>query len=322
MNIEEERLYRKKNKTNIISYLKERDTVSLDEICNYYDYSKVYGKKILDSLIKENKIIENNNNYQLNPSAQRTLCIAIFRNSLRIHLVYRVYDYKKTIETEKDIIKKYLSIEDFYDIIDTTLANYDNVEAIGISIPGIIVDGYVTSTSVSNFDNINMHHLLKKKYTQRIVIENDVNSAALGFYIDSSEYDNVAILFQPVAANAGIGIVTNGHLLRGKTHIAGEVQYLPTIYSQPFEELLKAPQGFEELLSKQLQTLIAMINPDAVGIYCSAIFDYTNIIHILKKVFNSANDLPILVKIDSLYDYILIGLNELCLDKVHDSYIY
>ncbi len=49
--------------------------------------------------------------------------------------------------------------------------------------PGIINDGRVTSTGLTNFNDIDLYSLLTNKYSQVIILGNDVNTAVIGFYL-------------------------------------------------------------------------------------------------------------------------------------------
>ncbi len=321
MNIVTTKNLRKINVEKVLNTMMEQDTCTKNELTDLTGLSLGSVNTILKQLMEEKKVEECGYNestggrrsmsYRLNGDYSKTLCISIFRNSNRVHISYKVFNLKDEVKAQKAIIKKNLSLQDLYDVIDTVLATNENVKVIGFSIPGIIEDGYVISTNIPNFDNINFNEL-KNRYNQNIVVGNDVNTAAIGFYLAQTDYENVAILFQPSIGFAGIGMVVNGKLLLGKSHIAGEVQYLPTGYSADTQKLLSTPKGCEELITKEVQTIIAMINPDAIGICCYFMTEFDGVIRNLKKVFRKADDLPEIIYIGELGDYILTGVNMLC----------
>ena len=74
----------------------------------------------------------------MQPSGVKTLCLALIRNSNRVHIVYRLYDENNSILENNEIIKPTLSIQDYYDVIDSMLAKYVDIKVIGLSTPGII----------------------------------------------------------------------------------------------------------------------------------------------------------------------------------------
>lgn len=317
MSIQDNRQLYIKQRNTIITLLKEIPFMSFDELKRRTNYSTSSLTQILKTLSKAHIIYAlEDHQYTLNKNYTNALCIAIVRDFKRVHIIYRVYNAIGEIRIERDIIKKYISISDIYDIIDTVLASYSHIRTIGISIPGIIENGCLHSSALENFEDLNVLALLKQKYTQAIILENDVNTAVLGLYMRMPEYENVAVLFQPVSNMAGSGLVINGKLITGKSHVAGEVQFLPIDFSvDDPAKLLNSPEGFEELISKYLQCIIALVNPEAVGIVCNAVKDYTPIIERLKAIFPNAEDLPEIVPIDNLYEDNLSGIYALCKER-------
>ena len=98
---------------------------------------------------------------------------------------------------------------------------------IGISTPGIINDGFVSSSNVNGFGDIDLYNILTQRYQQSFIITNDVNTAAVGYYASQDRYSSITFLFQPTSFYAGAGTIINGQLIKGRLHLAGEVQYLP-----------------------------------------------------------------------------------------------
>lgn len=309
-------LYTNQRRT-IIQLFKEYDALSLEELKELTHYARASLVDILETLCKQ-QVIDPiaQHQYRFNSHYHNTLCIAIVRDFHRVHMYYQVYNAKDEMTIERDIIKKYVSISDIYDIIDTVLASTSQIHAIGISIPGILENGTIRSTGMDAFEGINIVALLKQKYPQELIIENDVNTAAVGLYLRLPQYENVAVLFQPVSALAGVGLVINGKLLAGKSHLAGEVQFLPIAFSQPDRrQLLNSPEGFDELITKYLQCLISIINPEAIGIVCHAVKDYTPMIERLQTIFPSIEDLPEIVPMPDLHEDNLRGIYALCKEK-------
>ena len=92
------------------------------------------------------------------------LTISVNKEYRRVHLIYRVYNLADEIVFSDEVIKK-VKINDIYDIINIVLAKFDNIKVIGISMPGIINDGRVTSTGLTNFNDIDLYSLLTNKYS-------------------------------------------------------------------------------------------------------------------------------------------------------------
>lgn len=323
MNMSESRQLIASYKSLIINMLK-RGTYFSADLQKEAGISLQLLETILNKLVQEHIIYEKDGAFSLNTNYINSLCIAIHRDANRIYLRYRIYNAIDEIRAEKEMIKKKFSINDVYDIIDTVMVSYSHIRMIGISMPGVIEDGFVHSTSLNRQDEpgFNMKELLRQRYSQDIILENDANTAAAGFYVRESDYNNIALIFQPVMALAGIGIVINGQLITGKNHLAGEAQYMPIAFSKKNRiELCDSPEGFEELITKYVQNLIATINPDAVGIACKALKDYHPVIEHLKKVFPYRSDLPELITIEDMTDDSLIGLRVLCKEAYEKEHL-
>lgn len=242
----------------------------------------------------------------------KILVLSIFRNSLRVHIAYHLYDEHNTVIASNEIIKPKISMEDMYDVIDTVLLQYKRIKIIGISTPGIINNGYVTSMNVFGLNDVNMYQLLKNRYHLHIVIDNDVNTAAVGYYASQQQFSSFVFLFQPTNFFGGAGIIVNGQLIKGHYHIAGEVQYLPLNYTAPPLTLAKTPEGALELVSKTIAALSSVIGPQAIILSCTLIPDINELQKMLAQ-YIPENYLPQIVKIENIQEYILLGQLILCL---------
>lgn len=328
MNISNTRNLRKINQEKIINALINRDACTKNELSTLTGLSLGSVNNIVADLLKSHQVIESgyakstggrpSKHYELNSNYSKNLCLSIFKNSNRIHLVYRVYNLKDELLMENRIVRPKISIEDIYEILDSVLEKIENIKVIGVSIPGIIKDEKVISTGIDNFKEISIIQLLKEKYEQKIIFGNDVNTAAIGFYLDQENYEDICLLFQPANHCAGVGIIVNGRMLKGMNNLAGEVQYLPIDLTDNMEILLNSKKGHEELITRYTQSIIAMLNPQAIGICSTIVDDYSNIKENLNNIFEK-EELPELIKIHDLIEYIMWGINLLCKDSLKSN---
>lgn len=247
-------------------------------------------------------------------SNKKVLCLSLIRNSERIHIVYRLYDEKNRIVIDNEIIKLRISLSDIFDIIDTIILQYYDISIVGITVPGIINNGYVCSTGIPGFQNFDLGRAFKEKYAQQLVISNDVNAVAVGYYASQNKYSSLSFLFQPIAALSGIGNIVNGKLLKGRSNIAGEAQYLPLALSDEKLVLNKTPEGAIELVAKQILAIISLLDPEAILIGCVLIPHVEELRIELEKYIPSAY-IPDLVKIEFMQEYIVLGQFILCLQE-------
>lgn len=279
---------------------------TLQLVRNGLENKKASHNRRPETTLKPLQIIQHRNT--------KILVLSLFRNSLRIHIAYHLYDENNKIIINNEIIKSKISMEDIYDVIDTIILQYPHIQVIGISTPGIINDGFVASTSIIGLNDLNMYQLLKERYHQQIVIDNDVNTAAVGYYASQQQFSSLIFLFQPNNHFGGAGIIVNGQLIKGHAHIAGEVQYLPLNYSNHPQLLAKTPEGALELVSKTIVALSSVIGPEAIILSCTLIPDVDE----LKKTiaqYIPESYLPQIIKIENIQEYILLGQLILCLQE-------
>ncbi|WP_270639856.1 ROK family protein [Longibaculum muris] len=244
----------------------------------------------------------------------KILSLSIFRNSLRVHIAYRLYDEQNTILLDNEIIKPTTCIQDLYDVVDTVLLQYPDIHTVGISMPGIINDGCIVSANVNGLEDCNLLSLLNARYQQTFVFGNDVNTAAVGYYASQKKYTSLAFLFQPSNYFSGTGIIINGQLVRGRFHLAGETQYLPMDLSNDRISLAKTPEGALELVAKTITSIVSMVSPEVVILCCTMI---PHIQELKKEMENylPKQYIPEIIKVDDLQEYTLLGQLILCIEE-------
>lgn len=282
-------------------------------------FAKYDVKKIL-SFIEEQrnykKILSKGKHTPLNarnmkPSGVKTLCLALIRNSNRVHIVYRTYDENNGILESNEIIKPVVSIQDYYDVIDSMLAKYPDIKVIGLSTPGIIRGDRIISMSIVGLQEISIKHDFTLKYSQKFIFSNDANTIALGYYSSTENCSSLSFVFQPVSSYSGAGHIVNDRLIIGHHHVAGEIQYLPLSYSKDVLELHQTPEGAIEAMAKTVASIISFVDPQIIVIYC---FLITDIEELKKEVakYIPKDYIPEIVSIEYLQEYILLGTLLLC----------
>ena len=235
------------------------------------------------------------------------LVFSLFRNSQRVHLAYRLYQKDMRIVIDDEIIKPHVKAEDIFHVVDTILVSHPDIATIGVSTPGIINDdGLLSSTSVRGFENIYLEKMLKERYKINIVVANDVNTAAVGYHASQEKCGSLAFLFQPIQHFSGAGIVINGSLVKGNHNLAGEVQYLPMALSDSPLILNRTIEGSLELVSRTIQSIMALIAPETVVVYCDLITNEDRLYEELSRHLQKAY-LPKIIKVTNMLEYTLLG---------------
>lgn len=290
---------------------------------------QVFGKydvRQCISLIEENQNKINKESSKKEPlkiegikkSGKKILCLSLIRNRHRVHILYRLYDENNEILENNIIVKRRLYLQDYYDIIDSMLVHYPDIEVIGLSTPGIIGKNKIVSTSVEGVEEIDIERDFKSRYKQTFIFENETNAVAQGFYAVSPEYETVSFIFQPMVSLSGIGNVVNGKLLKGSHHIAGEAQFLPLNYSKNALELHKTPEGSLESLSKTIAAVTSILDPQCIVFFCFLIIDLEDVKQEVQE-YIPKKYLPDIIQIYYLEEYMLLGTLILCIDEVNEK---
>lgn len=244
----------------------------------------------------------------------KILCLSIFRNSNRVHIAYRLYAPGNRILLDNEIIKNKISLRDMFDVIDTVLLNHPDVETIGISIPGIINDGFVVSASITGMSDFDLKEAMTSRYRQKFYFGNDVNTAAVGYYASQTQYSSLSFLFQPTNFLSGVGSIFNGQLITGQYNLAGEVQYLPIELSDTRLNLMKTPEGALELVAKTIVSIVCITSPQVIVLCCTLIPQVSDLKKEIQK-YLPKKYIPHIMKVENLQEYTLLGEMLLCLQE-------
>lgn len=297
-----------------ISYLKQKiQAIYQDkkiinippQIFARYDVSAMFAllEKTLSS--QPEKTMPDYSRFQkyIQTHGKKILCISVNRNSRRVHIAYRLYYQEKLLASEKNI-KMQITMQDIYDVIDTMLLHHDNITTIALCMPGIINDGQTMKATIKGITERNFKVLLKQRYSQEIVITNDVNTAAIGYHA-LHHYQSLVLLFQPVSSDGGAGIIIDDKLVNGIGHVAGEIQYLPML-KQVRQKKPYTPETIFEVVKTTIITFISILGPEVLVLFCTMIYDVDKLIAAIEKEIPQ-RFIPKIVKIDDLEEYIFIG---------------
>ena len=286
-----------------------------------------YDVKAIFTLVKDSLEIKKNQSDQRIPLPvmldveirHKTLALSIFRNKQSIHVAYRVYDKNQEILLDNEVIKPTVNLQDICDVIDIARLHYPRIRYIGIATPGIIDDGYVTSTSLEGWEKPErLGDVLTERYHLPICICNEVNAAAVGYYSSQDQVSSLAFLFQPVHALSGAGIIVDNCLLHGMHNLVGEVQFLPLDLTEDKKTLSMSPEGCIEVVSRTLVSIISLLSPEELVLYCDFIPHvlplYEEMATLIPKKY-----IPPITKVDNMQEYILLGAMILSTTQNYES---
>lgn len=151
-------------------------------------------------------------------------------------------------------------------LIARFIAEYPSIDMIGIGIPGQAVDGDITVSSHEELIHSHLIREIESEFQLNVLVENDVNAAISGYcaqHADMKE-QSVAGIYFPNRYPPGMGMMLNGHMIRGKNGMFGEVKYLP--YSPDWKRDM-SKDDFVVNVCHILQTINAVVAPHQIVIY-------------------------------------------------------
>ncbi|MFT7309630.1 MAG: putative NBD/HSP70 family sugar kinase, partial [Paracoccaceae bacterium] len=114
----------------------------------------------------------------------------------------------------------------------------DKIRVAVVGVPGVLdpKTGNVNlAPNISGINTIDFPALLQARLGIEVLVENDVNLAALGEHWMTHQGEKDDLVFLSIGTGIGAGIVIGGNLVRGVTGAAGEIGYVP-FGADPFEE--------------------------------------------------------------------------------------
>ena len=115
--------------------------------------------------------------------------------------------------------------EVFFEVINSFIEEHEEeVESVGIGIPGFATDTFINYTCNLALKDFEVTDYIKTK--RPIYISNDANCAAIAEYevTDRKMFSNYILV--TIGTGIGAGIILNGALYTGSTGIAGEVGHM------------------------------------------------------------------------------------------------
>ena len=298
--MDEIRGVRKKNVIKIIQSLVKQGGCTKNELVFYTGLSLSTIDSLLEEMLKSNLVIKEgyrestggrpSMGYQVNGEFSQTLCVYAYKHDKTITVIGRLYNlYSEMMEERRKDVSK-LDYEVLCSFIDEMLN--EQVHTICLSLPDCDID-------------------IKHRYKQRVFVKNDVYMGVIGAYIKHMQYDSIVLLDSKV--NSRLGIVVHGHLVEGKSSIAGQIRYMPLIENKNRRSM----KGRSQLLVIELQNIIGMLNPEAIVI-CAQGIDQHYVEEELLKIFKMS-DMPHLIYIDDYIDEVMLGMESISKDSLFDK---
>lgn len=163
----------------------------------------------------------------------------------------------QSTETESDTYAE----EPFCAALSQFLKNCCYIQIVITASPGMCADGIASNPG--RYEN-DIGTWVRSRWNLPCILENDVNTAAIGFLQDVPDVSHLAFVYQPSAMRFGCGIIIGGRLYNGFSHSAGELRWLPFMDDA-------SKYTAKELLALQIQSITSVLDPEVIGWYSRAV---------------------------------------------------
>jgi len=123
----------------------------------------------------------------------------------------------------------------------------DRIRLVAIGSPGVLdqQSGAIRlAPNIPSFDSFDVIGALRDALSTEVIIENDVNIAAIGEQWLGRAKGTSTFAFLALGTGFGMGVLSEGKLMRGARGAAGEIAYLP-IGGDPFDPATRAHGALE-----------------------------------------------------------------------------
>ncbi len=316
---------RQTNTKTVLKALYELGPSTKNQIAEYTELSVGTCFNILQELLESNEVMLGEDFastggrkakcYEINKNYAYTLTISMVRVYEKINYTINVYNL---IDEKVDSYTSNYAVVDFnkfLDDISTMMNQYANVISIVISLPGFVdKDGYLNEMCLNygleNLRGISLTKELSQRYHCHVIVENDVNVMAYGYYYMHKEYDTFGFIYQPDKELAGGAYVYHGELIRGKHGFLGEIGYLANLNRTTQLQDLEN-DNIHTLLAYFMHTMQVMYDPDAIIVYCPLVKDQNILKSLLQQSLPHDSLLSNTIFIEDIDTYLEYGLIKL-----------
>lgn len=151
------------------------------------------------------------------------------------------------------------------EILTENQLNWEQIRCVGFGIPGVVVpeSGDIDRivAPLEGLEKLLSLESLSGVFPCEVILENDVNLAALGEYRGGDAAESNLFVFFSIGTGTGAGIMVNGQLLRGMGGLTGELAEMLMEEGRRLEDVLSA-DGLMELARRHLDASL-LKDPDS-----------------------------------------------------------
>lgn len=328
------------NYSLVMKHLKKTGSATRAEISEATGISSTTVRSLLDQLIDNKEVVKSGldrstggrraERYALNMAENRALAFYIENDYISYVVCNPLGEY---IEEKTIKIKYEKDKNNVIKILDDIIGSKSYIKVIGIAVPGVVDlenRSYFAGKKLNHWKNVNIGEYIENKYNIPVILENDMNSIALGYSLNLMKklhVDDLNILnmiyIHFTRAGIGAGIIADGQLIRGGRNLAGEIGFIPVgdgDFFQSYMEKVIDDNTYIEALSRVIATINCVINPDIVVIGGETFrFNLIDKIKEVSSIYAANKVIPdIFLAEDSKYEC-FTGIIHLTLEQMYSS---
>lgn len=235
-----------------------------------------------------------------------------------------------------------------YEVLEQTIARlvekHSKLRVVSVGIPGYITDDVVGLCNFVDLMGLPLRGMLQEKFSDiRILVENDMNAAAYGFYQNNcrGRDTTIAFIYSPIdpqtgiervlggnsgvelseeqrtlvnlSINFGAGFVSGGRILRGFSGFAGEVSFLPAVRRQELDSVSASVEAMSHIIG----SIVPILNPETIAL-TGGYFDKETVDEIRARCLRliAPQHMPQIILRDNIHDEYVWGLLHLALEEL------
>ena len=227
------------NRTAVLEIIRRESPISRTAIVERLDVSLPTVMRIVDDLVGEG-FVRAHGKTEWSGGRRRPLLefnsdeSVILGVDLGGPILYgAISDLGGNVVDEVNLSRLGPSSQDNYErtltLIDTLLNSpklkEQKIRGIGVGVPGVTdhKEGVVTWAYTLNWKDFPLRSLLAEKYALPMIVDNDMNLAALGELWFGEGQDSQNLILLTVSTGIGAGIIIDRALYRGSTNSSGEI---------------------------------------------------------------------------------------------------
>lgn len=251
---------------------------------------------------------------------RRILAITLFALRRGSRLGWRLYE-RGVSTAEGCVIKPRVNFRDIEDLIETLSVRGIDVaqlDAVGIAVPGVTQRGIV---HLPGFDEggFDLGPHLMERFKVPVFVDNNCNVAAVACYVSQDVHESIVFFRQEFGHEAGgLGTVLQGHLLRGRAHLAGEPKFFEQRFSYTagsYDDARWSAEGMLEIALHVTLAAVALMAPDAVFLAVDTVDDLAVLRSALADVLGEEY-VPALYMVNDYVERVYLGEMALCVQRL------